>query len=59
LEPEPCTGLLGAGNDFRNKYQTQAISLSMMLAKRLILQMWKADSFPMWAREHIKGLVHF
>ena len=60
LEPEPCSGLLGAENAFCNKYQTQAISLCMMLAKRLILQMWKADSVPtfeMWARE-LGNMLH-
>lgn len=52
LELEPCIGLLGADNAFCSKYQTQAISLCMMLAKRLILQMWKSDYVPifeMWA----------
>lgn len=54
LEPEPCIGLLDAENAFCSKYQTQAISLCMLLAKKLILQMWKSDSVPtfeMWARE--------
>jgi len=45
---------------FCNKYQTQAIPLCMMLGKRLILQMWKADyvpTFEMWARE-LGNMLH-
>ncbi len=60
LEPEPCIGLLGAENAFCSKYQTQAISLCMLLAKNLILQMWKADTVPtfeMWARE-LGNMLH-
>ncbi len=54
LEPEPCIGLLGAENAFSSKYQTQAISLCMLLAKTMLLQIWKqilSPTFEMWARE--------
>lgn len=60
LEPEPSIGILGANSAFCNRYQTQSIMFCMMLAKKLILQMWKADTVPtieLWTRE-LGNMLH-
>lgn len=44
LPPEPEVAIFGNVVGIINKYQTQAVSLCMILAKKAILQKWKNES---------------
>lgn len=56
IMPDPIMALFGvvAPETGLDKYEVQAVALSMLLAKRLILQHWKSEAVPtfdMWIME--------
>ena len=56
LKPDPLVAILGGTGALllANTYEAQAVSLGMVVAKKMILLMWKSDSAPsyeMWLRE--------
>lgn len=54
IKPDPEIAIFGNMSGMANKYQSQAVSLCMILAKRAILQKWKKESgptFETWIRE--------
>lgn len=61
-EPNPLAAVLGATNVLLtvDKYESQAIAYGMIVARKLILLLWKSDSVPtyvMWIRE-LMNVLH-
>ncbi len=59
--PDPFCVVLGVTGVLptANAYETQAISLCMVVAKKIILRMWKSDCTPtheMWITELVNVL---
>lgn len=56
FKPDPLVAILGGTGALllANTFEAQAVSLGMVVAKKMILQMWKSDfapSYEMWLRE--------
>lgn len=60
LKLDPLINVLGATFNKADKFQSQAVSFIMVLAKKAILQMWKKESvstFEMWVKE-LSSVLH-